>query len=79
MAKMKVIDLSSLAEKWPSGLVPRQRISDFTMGLVKEHSLAMYDSLGAGPKGRFKVGRKVVYPVKEVISWLEDRSSVDDE
>lgn len=73
MARKK-IDLSHLAEKWPSGWVSREKISDFTGGALSSGRLANLDSVGQGPPGRMKVGRKIVYPVDELVSWLEERT-----
>lgn len=68
--------LKSMQEKWKSPIVARTEIGVFSGGLLKEKSMANADSLGVGVAGRFRVGRKVVYPVAEVIKWLEARSSV---
>ncbi len=71
---MKKIDLRILEEKWPSGIVSRDKSDDFTGGTIKPKYLANLDSLGLGPKGRFRVGRKIAYPVKNFVKWLEDRA-----
>ena len=63
-----------LASKWPSAIVARTEIAVFSGGLLNEKSMANKDSLGVGVAGRFRVGRKVVYPVVELIKWLEARS-----
>jgi hypothetical protein len=65
---------SHLADKWPSSLVARTKISDFTGGIVSEKYIANLDSQGLGPAGRIRIGRKIAYPVSSVISWLEGRS-----
>jgi hypothetical protein len=41
---------------------------------MSEKYLANLDCQERGPEGRFKCGRKVVYPVESVIRWLEKRS-----
>lgn len=66
--------LVSLAEKWPSSLVARTQIEKFSGGLITEKYLANLDSLGKGPTGRIRCGRKVAYPVNNFIKWLEGRS-----
>ncbi len=68
--------LSHLAEKWPSSLVARRKISEFTGGIMSEKYLANLDSLGDGPP-RCKIGRHVAYPVDTLITWLEGRCSND--
>ena len=65
-------NLSHLADKWPSSVVARRKVSDFTGGIISEKYIANLDSLGKGPP-RVKVGRIVAYPVKELIAWLEKR------
>ena len=66
----------SMAETWPSAVVARTEIGRFTGGALKEKYCANLDSAGLGPRGRFRIGRKVVYPVKELVAWLEERSRV---
>ncbi|MEI6127798.1 MAG: hypothetical protein WCQ99_14725 [Pseudomonadota bacterium] len=65
---------SKLAEKWPSAIVARTEVSNFTGGLVNEKTLANMDSLGIGP-ARVRVGRKIAYPVTDFIVWLESRAT----
>jgi hypothetical protein len=70
----KNIDLSNLAKKWPSGWVSREKVSEFTGGALSSGRLANLDSIGEGPPGRMKVGRKIVYPVDDLVAWLEERT-----
>jgi len=81
MSKQDVINtIRGMGSRWPSSVVARTEIRTFTGGLIKEKYLANLDSQGAGPKGRFKIGRKVAYPVNSLITWLEARMSrVDDD
>lgn len=67
------VDLSSLKTRWPSSIVARSKISEFSGGLISPGTLANEDSRGTGPKERFVVGRKVAYPVQSIIEWLEAR------
>ncbi len=67
-------DLSKLADNWPSPFVARQSIRDFSGGILTSRSLANLDSQGQGPAGRFRVGRKIAYPVESLISWMEKRA-----
>ena len=69
----------SLAAKWPSAFVSRDRIEQFTGGIMSQRYLANLDSRGLGPKNRVRVGRKVAYPVDDLIAWLESRVSKTDE
>jgi hypothetical protein len=63
----------SMADKWKSGIVSRDQISKFTGGAISKGRMANLDSLGEGPE-RFRIGRKIVYPVKPFIEWLAARS-----
>jgi hypothetical protein len=65
---------NGLAEKWPSAYVARQEAEHFTGGAISEKYLANLDSRGLGPQGRFRFGRKVVYPVQDFIEWLNGRA-----
>ena len=62
-----------LAASWGSTLVARSEVGRFTGGLLNSRSLANLDSQGRGPAGRFRVGRKVCYPIDSLIEWLQER------
>ena len=59
---------------WPSTIVARTELEKFTGGAISTKYIANLDSLGRGPSGRFRLGRRIVYPVESVISWLERRA-----
>lgn len=65
-----------LAAKWPSTVVARTEVENFTGGLMSEKYQANLDSQGKGPEGRIRIGRKIAYPVNNYIRWLEKRSAV---
>jgi hypothetical protein len=67
-------NLKFLGDKWPSSVVARDQIRFFTGGCVSPRRMANLDSAGEGPKGRIRIGRKIAYPVTELVSWLESRS-----
>ena len=69
-------DFQSMADRWQSSYVAREKIEEFTGGIVNPRTLANMDSLGQGPEGRVRVGRKVAYPVQQFIEWLESRAEV---
>lgn len=68
--------LQKMAERWPSSMVARTEIERFTGGIIKEKYLANLDCQGKGPEGRFRVGRKIAYPVNSVIQFLQGRAEV---
>lgn len=65
-----------MADKWPSPIVARTEIEVFTGGMMSEKYQANLDCAGKGPEGRFRIGRKIAYPVKTYVKWLEARSTV---
>ena len=67
-------NLSILAARWPSPFVAREKVGEFTGGIITPKSMANLDCIGEGPAGRIICGRKVAYPVIEFITWLESRS-----
>jgi len=63
-----------LCDRWDSSIVSRGQIEKFTGGAITSKHIANLDSLGEGPEGRMRVGRKVVYRVDKFIEWLESRT-----
>jgi hypothetical protein len=72
---MEKLNFKELADRWPSAWVSRQEIGTFTGGVISEKYAANLDSRGLGIKGRIRVGRKVCYPVSNLIEWLESRAT----
>jgi hypothetical protein len=68
------VDFNKLKESWGSAIVARSEINRFTGGALQPRTLANLDSKGAGPQGKFKIGRKVCYPIEAVIAWIRARS-----
>jgi hypothetical protein len=65
-----------MVDRWPSPVVARTEIEIFTGGLMTEKYQANLDSAGKGPEGRIRCGRKIGYPVRPYVAWLEARSQV---
>lgn len=74
MTKLNAPSFQLMADQWPSPFVARQEVERFTGGIVNHKYLANLDSQGLGPEGRIRVGRKIAYPVREFVKWLEARS-----
>ena len=72
---MKTLDFSNMANRWPSDYVSRERISDFTGGLIHPRTMANLDCLGEGPAEKIRLGKKIAYPVPVLIQWLNKRIS----
>jgi hypothetical protein len=66
-------DWNQLREKWPSTIVARDRVDEFSGGVLNPRSLANADCLGIGPKERFLVGKKVVYTVDSLIEYIKSK------
>lgn len=71
---MEKVNLSPLAARWPSSLVAREKVGEFSGGIISPKTIANLDALGLGVEGRITVGRKVAYPVDLLIAWLESRA-----
>ena len=65
--------LEHLAKKWPSTIVARKKVEEFSGGILSGKTLANLDSLGRGPR-KIHVGRQVCYPVDDLVAWMEERS-----
>ena len=64
--------LEDLRSKWPSTLVPRERIYEFSGGLINPRTMANLDSRGEGPD-RMRIGKKVAYPLDSLIEWMKNK------
>jgi hypothetical protein len=69
-------DLSSMLRRWPSPYIARDKVSEFTGGIINPRTLANLDSQGLGPKIRIRVGRKIAYNVEDFCAWLESRANI---
>ena len=73
MDKINRISLNKLADSWPSPFVTRNKIAEFSGGMVTPVSMAVFDSKGKGVADRFIVNRKTCYPVDSLVQWRESR------
>lgn len=73
MPKQKTPDLSKLKD-WPSPFVERQKVAVFSGGILNPRTLSNLDARKEGPPGRIRIGKKIAYPVDELVSWLESRA-----
>lgn len=70
---MKKDIFEQMIERWPSAIVARTQIEEFTGGMISCKYIANLDSDGAGPV-RIKLGRRVGYPIKDLTAWLRKRA-----
>ena len=68
------MNLQSLKKHWPSSIVARTAVSEFSGGLLEPKTMANHDSNGEGP-ARSTLGRKVFYQVDDLIVWMETRTN----
>jgi hypothetical protein len=66
-------DFATIKTKWPD-IFSRQEAEKLTGGVVKARTLANLDSLGLGPSGSFKIGRKKCYDRDKFVEWLQARA-----
>jgi len=69
---------NELIEKWPSAIVARSEVAEFSGGLLNPRTLANLDCRGEGPPVRLKMGtRRVAYPTAVLARWLAERIQVE--
>lgn len=66
-------DLTRIADKLPP-VIARKEVARILGGIIAPKTLANLDSLGEGPKARFKIGRNVAYITADLLAWLEERA-----
>jgi hypothetical protein len=72
---MEASIFKEMVDRWKAPIVARTEIGVFTGGAMKEKYAANLDAAGLGCPGRFRLGRKVVYPTEKLIEWLKARSA----
>jgi hypothetical protein len=68
--------LDKLKEKWPSPFVSRDRIGEFTDGMLKQSSMNTMDARGDGICPRYRIGNRVFYETEKVVEWLKVRVKI---
>lgn len=66
---------SQLVESWPSPIVARSRVGEFSGGLFSPGTLANADSRGDGPAGKINIGRKAAYPTTALVEWMRRKAA----
>jgi hypothetical protein len=66
--------VDGLKAAWGCPIVARQQIGQFSGGVLTPGTMANLDCLGKGPEGRFRIGKKVCYPVDSLIAWIDSRT-----
>jgi len=75
-ANSKFLDPEEMLRNWNRPFVVRDRVDlhAATGGAVHPRTMANLDCLGKGPDGRFRVGRKVLYPADKFFAWFAARA-----
>ena len=71
-----MVDLEELSNSWPSILVARSEIGEFTRGLYKARSFNTFDGAKIGIKRRIRINTKIAYLKSDVIEWLKVKTRV---
>ena len=67
---MKHDVFNDMVARWPSSIVARAEVKNFTGGGISPKTIANADSEGNGPATRLLIGRRVCYPVSDLVEWL---------
>lgn len=73
------MNIKNIFRNWRSPFITRDQLYEVTGGLIHPRTIRNLDSLGKGIKGKFKIGRKVAYPIEEVINYLENKMEADND
>lgn len=64
----------NIFKNWKSPYVSREQFCELTGGMINHKTLRNLDSKGEGIPGKIRVSAKrVVYPVENALSWLNER------
>jgi hypothetical protein len=68
----RAVLVESLVQRWPSALVSRDKLKEFSGGVISGRTAANYESLGKGCRAKLIVGKRACYPTEAVAEWLVD-------
>jgi hypothetical protein len=74
-AETATATLTAVSESWPE-LIARGDIAKISGGAYSSRTMANLDCLGKGPKGAFRLGKKVLYPKQALLDWLLSRLTI---
>lgn len=68
--------VKELFKNWKSPVIGRKELCELAGGMIDRATLRNLDSFGKGIPGKIRVSvKRVVYPVDQVVIWLEKRIS----
>jgi hypothetical protein len=68
------INFKEIFQNCPN-LIWRLEVPKIFGKLINGKTMANLDSLGKGPDGRIRIGRKIAYEKTKLIKWLESRAT----
>ena len=69
------MDFKNMIERLPVTM-SRTEVPKLLGGIVSSKSLANADSLGVGPEGRFKIGRRVCYQTDPTLGMARKKNKI---
>lgn len=72
MTKREKDAFDEMCERWPSAVVARTAVKEFSGGLLNPSSLAVAACKGDGPP-QIRVGIKVIYRATDLTAWMRAR------
>ena len=75
LSEEQKIFFETMAKELPP-FIARDRVSDFFGGLISRPTMASKDCLGGGPKVKYRMGKKVVYPREDLLMWFIENYSI---
>lgn len=66
--------LDDLKNEWKSKIIAREKLSEFTGGVLNSRHIANLDSAGRGIPGKMRCGKKIYYPIENVIAFIKSRT-----
>jgi len=73
---MKQFSFDQLVENWPSPIVARSEVKEFSGGLLHPRTMANIDSLGLGPD-KMTIGRRVFYETLQLVEWMKVKYTIN--
>lgn len=64
-----------MADNWPSEIVARRKVEEFTGGMICGKTIANYEGKKDGPV-KIKIGRMVGYPKTQFVEWLKSHAEI---
>jgi len=67
--------LKKWKKQWPSAIVPKKEIAQFTGGLIQPQTLTNLVAQGKAPRPDFYIRGQGVYEIDSILAWLKGHIS----